>query len=546
MMASSAIPLDEAEDPPSPVPEVAAVADPDAETEAQRAEAVRQQRLHRLLARIEQNPDFATTRESVVGVQRVARSERAHARALVHLLQDDPAMTGKLLRLVNAAYYSAAGGGQITNLQRAVALVGFSSMGLLATSLMMFEQLPEGADGDRLRREFARAQLAAIVAHEFCHDRRYFDSVYIAALFQRLGEFLAGLHLGDEFRDIEDRLDDRELAPFSPQRAEARRLLVLDRWGVSLEDIAVEAAGRWGWPKRMQLAMRPLPVDDPDTELGDDAYFRTLCTAANELSDLLMRADPVGTPEEQAEARRALTAPFIERHATALSLDPDAAFARIESARQSWVDLLNALGVRRAEDGRIGGTDARPKPIVNPHSQAYRQELAARLADAIEHLTRMNRKGAPLGEVLETVLRLLREAMGLQRAVVCLRDPDAPALKGHLGLGDRAGVLTPYFHVPLSPPSDLLGLLCVRNADALISDTRDPVVSQRLPAWFHKKVKAGSFVLLPLVRDGIVVGLLYGDQPEPNQLVIHDRGLALLKDLRRQVVRAMQPRPAGA
>jgi hypothetical protein len=543
-MASSAIRLDDTESPEPPVPEAAAATDPAAEAEAQKAEAARRQRLQRLLTRIEANPDFATIRESVVGVQRVARSERAHARALVHLLQDDPAMTAKLLRLVNAAYYSAAGGGQITNLQRAVALVGFSGMGLLATSLMMFEQLPEGAAGDRLRREFARAQLAAIVAHEFCHDRRYIDSVYIAALFQRLGEFLAGLHVGDEVRDIEDHLDDRELAPLSPQRAEARRRLVLDRWGVSLEDIAVEAAVRWGWPKRLQLAMRPLPVDDPQVEVSDDAYFRTLCTAANELSDLLMHAPPGGTPEEQAEARRALTAPFIERHATALSLDPDAAFARIENARQSWVDLLKALGVRLAEASCTGGPDAPPKPTVNPHSQAYRQELAARLADAIEHLNRMNRKGAPLSEVLETVLRLLREAMGLQRAVACLRDPQTPALKGHLGLGDRAGVLTSYFDIPLDPPSDLFGVLCARNADALISDTRDPVVSQRLPPWFHQKVKAGSFVLLPLVRDGIVVGLLYGDQPEPNQLVIHDRGLALLKDLRRQVVRAMQPRSA--
>ena len=139
------------------------------------------------MQKIDAQPDFASMKESMAGIQRIARSDRAHARAMTNLIHDDTAMVSKLLRLINAAYYSSVGGGSITSLQRAVSLLGFKSVGLLASSLMLFERLPKGADGERLRREFARAQLATLLAHDLCHSRNHIEDIYIAALFQRLG-----------------------------------------------------------------------------------------------------------------------------------------------------------------------------------------------------------------------------------------------------------------------------------------------------------------------------------------------------------------------
>ncbi len=68
----------------------------------------------------------------------------------------------------------------------------------------------------------------------------------------------------------------------------------------------------------------------------------------------------------------------------------------------------------------------------------------------------------------------------------------------------------------------------------------DPLVAQRLPAWFRERARAGTFIVLPLVTpQGQVVGMLYGDQRQAGDLVIHDRGLALLRDLRQQVLNAI-------
>ena len=46
--------------------------------------------------------------------------------AKIHgLIAQDPALSAKLLRLINAAFYSSAGAGSITTVSRAIALMGF-------------------------------------------------------------------------------------------------------------------------------------------------------------------------------------------------------------------------------------------------------------------------------------------------------------------------------------------------------------------------------------------------------------------------------------
>jgi hypothetical protein len=92
--------------------------------------------------------------------------------------------------------------------------------------------------------------------------------------------------------------------------------------------------------------------------------------------------------------------------------------------------------------------------------------------------------------------------------------------------------------IALQPPSDLFGLLCCKNADTLISDTTDPRIAQRLPEWFLKRVKAGSFLLLPMICGGQVRGPLYGDQREPQRLHVQERAL-VLRGLRGQALQAL-------
>lgn len=509
------------------------------------AEAARRERLKALHYKIQTQPDFATGKNSMLSLQQTARNEKAHTRALEDLIHDDPAMAGKLLRLINAAYYRAVGGGEITSMARAIQLMGFQNVGMLAGSLALYEKLPPGPSGNRLRRAFARAQYAAMLAHEFCNDRRYFDSIYLITVFHRLGEMIVGLHAHEELQVFDDVLEERGLAPTAPGYGAAREKLAREHWGLGLEELGVEIAEGWGWPRAMTLGMRSLQVEDPEQPLEGDAYLRALCTGSHRLARTLMEMPRKGTPEEQAEARAAVLAAFTAEHGVALGINAESVAERIEAIHANWVELVKTLGVPLDEDAPDPAAAAAEAKRPPPGSRAAKQELAEDLADAVQKLTQLNQRGARADELLTTTMDLLMKALHLQRVIVCLNDPDAGALVGRMGIGDRSAVLVPHFKVPMNPPGDIFGLLCLKNADTLISDTGDGVIAQRLPEWYGKKVKAGTFLLLPLVHEKAVLGMLYGDQKEPGSLHVHDRALELLQRLRQQLIRAMTaPRKA--
>ncbi len=507
----------------------------------EREEAARRQRRGKLLQSIDKQPEFASLQAQMTQLQRVARDDNAHARALTALIDDNPALLSKLLRLINAAYYSPVGGGSITSMHRAVSLMGFHSIGMLAGSLLMFDRLPKGADGDRLRREFARAQLAAALAQELCHSPRHADHIYIATLFQRLGDLLAGIHFAPDIQVLDDLLDAQELPRGSAERRRQRDVLARRTWGLTLEELGLEIAGRWGWPPRMLQVMRSLGCDDPGRALRDDEYARVLNTACNDLAERLMAVPAEGEPADREAARRDTLLGWSRDLLVPLGLDAASLPAQVERTLAGWRDLLGGLGV--PPDALRSDAGQAPPPKKNPldpKSAAYRQALAENLSDAVDQLARMNKKAAPPEQVLESALGWMIKALDLQRAILCLRDDARPLLVPRLAQGHKGVVLSRHFEIPVEPPSDLFGLLCAKQADVLISDTADPLIDQRLPGWYRQKVAAGSFVLLPIHHDGRVAGMLYGDQHEAHAMHLNDRALTLLKLMRNQVLEALK------
>jgi GAF domain-containing protein len=149
-----------------------------------------------------------------------------------------------------------------------------------------------------------------------------------------------------------------------------------------------------------------------------------------------------------------------------------------------------------------------------------------------------------LNEVLRMVLETMYRALGFQRVVFCLREPGTGRLHGRFGLGLDATALSPHFQVALRWPAgqtpDLFAAVCLKGSDTLISDSRQPQIVQRLPAWYRQQVDAPSFLLLPMVMKGATFALIYADQSHPGGLALGDRELALLRTLRNQAVMAFR------
>ena len=578
---------------PAPSPEeLAAQAEKEA---AEREAAEREAALNRLMQRISKNTNFPSLRDSIRSIQKIARSETVHRRAFTDQVLNDVALTAKLLRLINAAYYSSVGAGSITSIDRALSLMGFQTVGMLAGSLMLFERMPKGLGSDQVKQAFSNALLSGLLAQELCHSTRHFEGAYLTTLFMNLGQMLVEMHFPEDAQAL--RAAMAEWQATHPDANDAARHEALQRCsrqivGLSCEDIGVEVARQWGWPDSLSQSLRRHYPTDPTQPASSEEYMRVLCTASTELSGLLQALPAHATDEARSEAVTGCLKRFAEGYGGALSLDagqwPEGGIKSLGS----WEDLGVMLGFREAlpkpgknakggqatprtgadrrvsadrrqADGAAAGsatnagakpgqppappqrTATRDKPVRKPNLAAQ-ERMTSGLSQALASVSQWALAETPFDQVLEQTAQALLDALEAQRVIICLRQASAGALLGRTGKGKRAQAVVACFHVPLQPGQDVFSILCAHGKDTLISDTTDPVVAQRLPAWYRKEVDAGTFLLLPLMLGTQAMGLIYADNASPDTLHVGEQELTLLKALRNQLVMAMRLRGGNA
>lgn len=520
-----------------------------------------------LLRRMRHKSDFPALSDSVARIQRIASSEHESLASLSSEILKDVALTNKLLRLVNTAHYSHAGGGSISTVSRAVALVGFAGIRNMALSLVLLEHMHDKEQAGQLKEEFLRALMAGSLAGELCRVRRDGEEAFIGALFQNLGRLLTEYYFPEEARQI------RSLAASAGRRDAGASLAALQQaetaasisvLGLSFEELGLGIARSWGLPDTLQRCMRR-PEGEPPARVPDKPAERLRClaVAANELTDTLLRTE--GDPSAALHAA-------AERHARALGLSAREIAGAADSARQRLAQLAHAMNLQVAP-----GSPARrllatvvveaPAPAaedtLTPHqlqatvvafqetlteappeqqaaAQARRADAAEVLAAGIADITNSMVESFKLNEVLRMILETMFRALGFRRIVFCLRDPKTDTLTGRFGLGEGADKVAAQFKVPLKGGADLFAAVCGKGADTLISDATVPNIAARLPAWYRSGVDAPAFLLLPLLLKGAPFALIYADKAQPGGIDLGEKELSLLRTLRNQAVMAFR------
>src|SRR5512139_1665983 len=126
----------------------------------------RQNALNILLRRMQTESDFPALSEAIGDINRIASSDREGVNELSNTILRDFALTNKLLKLVNAAFYSRVGGGSISTISRAVVILGFDTVRSIALSLILFENLENKGHAQQLKEEFVKVLYAGMLARE--------------------------------------------------------------------------------------------------------------------------------------------------------------------------------------------------------------------------------------------------------------------------------------------------------------------------------------------------------------------------------------------
>ena len=517
-----------------------------------------------LLRRMRHRTDFPAMSESIARIQRIADTDDQSLGTLAAEVSRDVALTNKLLRLVNTAQYSHAGGGSIGTVLRAVALVGFAGIRNMALSLVLLEGMQDKSHAHQLKEEYLRALMAGVLANELASTARDGEEAFVGAMFQNLGRLLAEYYLPEEARQIRDLAHPPAGRPPVSETQASISLL-----GLSFDELGRGVARHWGLPESLQRCMSR-PAGEPPARTSGIERLRWLTLAANEVASALLETEP--------SRSRARIQVIGERYAKALGLTAKDVLAAVDRSRERLQQTTRALDIvvpgaslarrlldRPADASTVASSSAGSSAtstatatattIASPPAATVQQsatlatneptESAQQLSSGIQRITdAMASDGFRLNDVLRMILETMHQALGFRSVVFCLRDAKADALTGRFAIGERPDAVRSAFHVPLraapGKDPDLFTSLCSKGLDSVIADATTPTIAARLPAWFRDQIAAPSFVVLPLMVKGAPFALIYADKAELGAVRFSAQELALLGTLRNQAVMAFR------
>ena len=206
-----------------------------------------------LLRRMRHKSDFPALSDSVARIQRVASSENESLASLSSEILKDVALTNKLLRMVNTAHFSSAGG-NISTVSRAVAVIGFAGIRNMAMSLVLLEHMHDKAHANQLKEEFLRALMAGMLAGELGLQIGAGEEAFLGAMFQNLGRLLTEFYFVEEARQVRGIVAGAgQSGSAGAISEEAASVSVL---GLSFEALGLGVARAWGLPAGLQTCMR--------------------------------------------------------------------------------------------------------------------------------------------------------------------------------------------------------------------------------------------------------------------------------------------------
>lgn len=521
-----------------------------------------------LLRRMQTESDFPALSEAIGAINRIAASDREGVNELSNNILKDFALTNKLLKLVNVAFYNQVGGGSISTISRAVVILGFDAVRSIALSLILFDNLENKAHAQQLKEEFVKVLYAGMLAREMASKAQVKDAeeAFISAMLHNLGRMLAMFYFPEETAAIGQLIQAEGL---SDAKASTQVL------GLSFENLGMEIATNWGFPDQLVLSMKKLPREKIKKSQNTIDSLRVLASFSNELCEVIHSTPDADRPKALVK----LTARFsgslavtekqlcglmeksmqdIAQFALAMNVNLSHSTFAQQASKWAGMPAPTAPPERETDAGYSPDADTQTAvdatlqdehgPIPDAQSaevdgipQRTSEEARAVLTSGLQDVgNSLIDDDISINDILRMILEAMYTGMGFEHVVLCIKDGRHNTMCGKFGFGDDVQSLVKAIDFPIAGQPDVFLVALQNNADILITDIDDPQIATRIPAWYRQNVSARTFVLFPVIVKGKPVGLIYADRPRPGDITIPEKELSLLKSLRNQAVLAIR------
>lgn len=242
-----------------------------------------------LLRRMRRTGDFPTISRTLSDINRLTGDDGvANADKLANVILRDFALTGKLLKLVNSAFYGARAT-EITSISQAVVFLGVEKVRMTANSLTFFGQMK--GDSSVLKDSMTKSFLSGLISRHLAQREKLpgAEEAFICGMCQNLGENLVIYYFADDFDDIAELQCNSSL----DKSAAARGVL-----GVSYADLGAAVAKSWNLPRSIIDSIRGLPPGPLALPARAEEQIRDFAVFANELCELFCHSEGAEIDQE--------------------------------------------------------------------------------------------------------------------------------------------------------------------------------------------------------------------------------------------------------
>jgi HD-like signal output (HDOD) protein len=209
----------------------------------------------------------------------LASNDASSAHDLAGLIEKDPSLTVRVLKLANSAFFRSTY--PATTVQQAIMRIGFHQLRVLALSLSLRETFPMGKTGQMDYEEFWRSSLyRGLLARSLAGQLKACDpeEAFVAGLTLEIG-FLIFLEVYlKRSKEVPNR-------PFYP--VELLLAWETERFGINHREIGEIALRYWEFPEKMVACQ---VFSSPEEEIGLTGLPR-ICRMAQDLSALICQPD---------------------------------------------------------------------------------------------------------------------------------------------------------------------------------------------------------------------------------------------------------------
>ena len=203
------------------------------------------QKINTIIEKIESIP---TLPQVVTELMQIIGNPQSSASDVAKILSRDQALTSKILRLANSAYYGFPR--KIGTVQHATAILGFNTVKSVALSIAIFDFFKGGGgDGFNRRNFWIHSLGCAVTAHLIGRYIRYGDPDrgFVAGLLHDVGKVILDKYFHDDFIKI---IDTAKYKSISMLDAENEIL------GIGHTVIGEKTLEIWNLPKALRLAIQ--------------------------------------------------------------------------------------------------------------------------------------------------------------------------------------------------------------------------------------------------------------------------------------------------